>query len=232
MFAEFLAVLRCPRNDEDLRQMDSPAVGPSVARGEANHEGKETDFLWEGYAMKTLAAVAAITILGFAAPACAFEISSPAIGSDNTIPLKYTANSFGCSGPNVSLPLVWKDVPADAKSLTLTMYDPDAPTGSGFWHWLVANLPPTTTSLGEGAGQVGNAKLPAGAVQARGDAGVSGYFGPCPPQGDAPHRYVITIFAVKADKLDIDANTSGAVVGFNLHFNAAEKASVTYTYGW
>ena len=73
-------------------------------------------------------------------------------------------------------------------------------------------------------------KLPPGSVQARGDAGVAGYFGPCPPQGDAPHRYIFTIFAVKTDKLDINADTSGAVVGFNLHFNTIDKATVTYTY--
>lgn len=180
--------------------------------------------------MKMLCFLAAIAI-GLPGPAAAFEILSPAIGSDNTIPLKYTANAFGCSGGNVSLPLEWKDVPEGAKSLAITMYDPDAPTGSGFWHWLVVNLPPSTTSLPEGAGVPGNAKLPAGAVQARGDAGVSGYFGPGPPQGDAPHHYVITLFAVKVNKLPVDANTSGAVVGFNLHFNTIDKTSVTYTYG-
>ena len=132
-------------------------------------------------------------------PAAALEISSPAVGADNTIPAKYTANSFGCSGENVSLPLVWEGVPAEAKSLALTMYDPDAPTGSGFWLWLVVNMPPSTTELPEGAGEVGNAGLPARSVQARGDAGVAGHFGPCPPEGDTPHRYIFTIFAVGAD---------------------------------
>ena len=181
--------------------------------------------------MKKSTLAATFFMAALTTPCWAFEISSPAIGSDNTIPLKYTANGFGCSGGNVSLPLTWKDVPADAKSLAITMFDPDAPTGSGFWHWLVVNMRPSTTSLPEGAGDPGNAGLPAGAVQARGDAGVSGYFGPCPPQGDPPHHYVITIFAVKTDKLPVDANTSGAVVGFNLHFNTIDKASVTYTYG-
>ncbi len=181
--------------------------------------------------MKTVFALAAVASMALAGPASAFEISSPAIGADGTIPLKFTANGFGCSGGNASLPLAWKDVPAGAKSLALTMFDPDAPTGSGFWHWLVVNMPPTTTGLPEGAGEPGNAKLPAGAVQARGDAGVAGYFGPCPPQGDAPHHYVLTLFAVDTDKLDIDANTAGAVVGFNLHFHTIDKASVTYTYG-
>lgn len=183
--------------------------------------------------MKTLAACAplALALTTFAGSAWAFEISSPAVGNDTTIPDQYTANAFGCSGGNVSLPLEWTDVPAEAKSLALTMYDPDAPTGSGFWHWLVVNLPPSTTGLAEGVGEPGNAKLPGGAVQARGDAGVSGYFGPCPPEGDTPHRYIFTVFAVDADALDINADTSGAVVGFNLHFHTIDQASVTYTYG-
>jgi Raf kinase inhibitor-like YbhB/YbcL family protein len=181
--------------------------------------------------MRVIGLLAATAMTTLAGPAWAMEISSPAIGSDGTIPLKYTANAFGCNGENVSLPLEWKAVPAEAKSLAVTMYDPDAPTGSGFWHWLVVNLPVSATGLAEGVGEPGNAKLPAGGVQARGDAGVAGYFGPCPPEGDAPHRYIFTIFAVKADKLDINADTSGAVVGFNLHFNTIDKASVTYTYG-
>jgi Raf kinase inhibitor-like YbhB/YbcL family protein len=174
---------------------------------------------------------AALAMVACAAPASAFEISSPAIGSDHKIPAKYTANAFGCSGQNVSIPLKWSGVPADAKSLALTIYDPDAPTGSGFWHWLVVNMPVSTKGLAEGAGAAGNGKLPAGSVQARNDAGSAAYFGPCPPKGDKPHRYVITIFAVKAAKLPINAGASGAVVGFNLHFNTLAKASVTYTYG-
>ena len=184
-----------------------------------------------GTALRTLRLSAALAIAALAGPASAFEISSSAVGADGVIPDKYTADSFGCSGENVSLPLEWSGVPAEAKSLALTIYDPDAPTGSGFWHWEVANLPPSTTSLAENAGAAGNANLPAGAVQSRNDAGTSAYFGPCPPQGDSPHHYIITIFAVGADSLPVDANASGAVVGFNLHFNTLDKASVTYTYG-
>ncbi len=181
--------------------------------------------------MKYLPLCAALALVSLAGSASAFEIKSPAIGADGTIPLKYTANAFGCHGSNISLPLEWKDVPAGAKSLALTMFDLDAPTGSGFWHWTIANMPPTTMSLAEGVGVAGNAKLPKGAAQGRNDAGTAAYFGPCPPAGDKPHHYVITIFAVKADKIGIDANTSGAVVGFQLHFNTLAKASVTYTYG-
>jgi Raf kinase inhibitor-like YbhB/YbcL family protein len=175
--------------------------------------------------------IAALAVAGLAAPALAMEVKSPAVGAGETIPDKYIANAFGCSGGNVSLPLEISGVPAEAKSLAITMYDPDAPTGSGFWHWEVANLPPDTTSLAEGAGEAGNGKLPKGAVHARNDAGTAAYFGPCPPKGDKPHRYIITVFAVGADKLPVDENASGAVVGFNLHFATLDKASVTYMYG-
>jgi Raf kinase inhibitor-like YbhB/YbcL family protein len=185
----------------------------------------------EDSAMRVLQLFLALSATLIAGSAWAFEISSPAIGSDGKFTDQFVANGFGCSGGNLSLPLEWKDVPAGAKSLALTMYDPDAPTGSGFWHWLVVNMPPSTTGLAEGVGEAGNAKLPAGAVQARNDASTAAYFGPCPPQGDAPHHYHITIFAVKVDKLPIDQNTSGAVVGFMLHFNTIDKASVVYTYG-
>ena len=181
--------------------------------------------------MRLIQLCAAFALSTLAGSAWALDISSPAIGKNKTIPDKYIANSFGCSGQNVSLPLVWKGVPKDAKSLALTMYDPDAPTGSGFWHWLVVNLPVATAELPEGAGEAGNGKLPKGAVQARNDAGSAAYFGPCPPKGDKPHRYIFTVFAVKSEKLDINENTSGAVVGFNLHFNTLAKASVTYRYG-
>jgi Raf kinase inhibitor-like YbhB/YbcL family protein len=179
----------------------------------------------EDDAMTILRFGAALAMTAAIGPAWGLEISSPAVGADNTIPQKYTANSFGCSGENVSLPLHWSGVPAEAKSLALTMYDPDAPTGSGFWHWLVVNMPPSAMELAEGA------EPPAGAAQGRGDAGVAGYFGPCPPEGDTPHRYVFTIFAVDTEKLDVTAETSGAVVGFMLHFHTIDKASVTYTYG-
>ena len=181
--------------------------------------------------MKAFRLLAAVALIALAGPAWALEISSPAMAKNKMIPDKFTANVFGCNGQNISLPLEWKGVPKEAKSLALTVYDPDAPTGSGFWHWLIANIPVATTSLPEGAGVTGNEKLPAGSIQARNDAGAAAYLGPCPPKGYKPHRYIFTIFAVKTDKLNVDANTSGAVVGFMLHFNTLAKASVTYTYG-
>ena len=180
--------------------------------------------------MKAFWLIAAVAMTAPACPASAFEISSPAVGGDGTIPLKHTANAFGCMGENISLPLIWKDVPADAKGLALTMYDPDAPTGSGFWHWLVVNIPPNVTSLDLDAGNPQAPKLPAGALQTRTDFGGPGYGGPCPPPGDHPHRYLFTVFAVSADSLPVKADTSAAIIGFQLNFNTLAKAAIMGLY--
>ena len=113
------------------------------------------------------------------------------------------------------------------------MYDPDAPTGSGFWHWVVFNIPASTTSIPVGAGDVKKKLMPKGAIQSRTDFGTDGYGGPCPPQGDKPHHYIFTVYAVDEDKLQFakDHNVSAAVVGFELHFHSKAKASLTATYG-
>jgi Raf kinase inhibitor-like YbhB/YbcL family protein len=132
---------------------------------------------------------------------------------------------FGCAGGNVSPHLRWSGAPEGTKSFAVTCYDPDAPTGSGFWHWLVVNIPPSVSELVAGAGSA-KGTLPAGALQTRTDFGAAGYGGPCPPGGDHPHRYLFTVFAVKADKLKVSADTSAAVVGFNLHFNTLAKAAI------
>ena len=133
--------------------------------------------------------------------------------------------SASAARANRSPHLKWSDAPAGTKSFAVTCYDPDAPTGSGFWHWLVVNIPANVNELAEGAGSAGG-KLPTGALQTRTDFGAPGYGGPCPPAGDHPHRYLFTVFAVKADKLDVKVDTSAAVVGFNLHFNTLAKAKI------
>lgn len=135
---------------------------------------------------------------------------------------------FGCAGGNQSPHLAWSDVPEGTESFAVTCYDPDAPTGSGFWHWVVVNLPADTTELAAGAGSAGGA-LPDGALQTRTDFGQPGYGGPCPPQGDHPHRYLFTVHAV-GGQLPVDADTSAAVVGFQLHFNTLAKATLMGLY--
>jgi Raf kinase inhibitor-like YbhB/YbcL family protein len=131
---------------------------------------------------------------------------------------------FGCAGGNTSPHLKWSGAPEGTKSFAVTCYDPDAPTGSGFWHWVVVNIPADVTELAAGAGSAGGA-LPKGALMTRTDYGKPGYGGPCPPEGDHPHRYLFTVFAV-GDKLGVGADTSAAVVGFNLHFKTLAKAAI------
>jgi Raf kinase inhibitor-like YbhB/YbcL family protein len=142
------------------------------------------------------------------------------LGMDHVLSEQF---GFGCAGQNISPQLSWTDAPSGTRSFALTCYDPDAPTGSGFWHWLVVNIPPDVTSLAAG---VSGAGLPAGSLETRTDFGQPGYGGPCPPEGDHPHRYIFTIHAVGLDRLPVDVDTSGAVVGFYLHFNTLEKASL------
>jgi Raf kinase inhibitor-like YbhB/YbcL family protein len=133
---------------------------------------------------------------------------------------------FGCSGSNRSPQLAWSGAPEGTRSFAVTVYDPDAPTGSGFWHWVVANIPANVTTLPLDAGNPSSGKLPAGAVTMRNDAGTREYAGPCPPEGDHPHRYLFTVFAVGADQLQVNPDTSPAVVGFQLHFTKLAKAEL------
>ncbi|QTC91642.1 YbhB/YbcL family Raf kinase inhibitor-like protein [Brevundimonas goettingensis] len=130
---------------------------------------------------------------------------------------------------NTSPQLSWSGAPEGTKSYAITVYDPDAPTGSGFWHWTVANIPADVTELPTAAGSAGG-DLPKGAVQGRTDYGKAGFGGAAPPQGHGPHRYIFTVFAVDADRLEVTADDSGAVFGFNLHFHTLAKATITATY--
>ena len=125
---------------------------------------------------------------------------------------------------NTSPHLKWSGAPEGTKSYAVTCYDPDAPTGSGFWHWTVANIPADVTELPAGG------PMPAGAVEGRTDYGEPGFGGAAPPPGHGPHRYIFTGFAVDTEKLDVTPDNSGAVFGFNLHFHTLAKASITATY--
>lgn len=128
---------------------------------------------------------------------------------------------------NTSPHLTWSGAPEGTKSYAVTCYDPDAPTGSGFWHWTVANIPAEVAELAAGASPSG---LPTGAVEGRTDFGSPGFGGAAPPPGHGPHRYIFTVFAVDVDRLDVTPDNSGAVFGFNLHFHTLAKASITATY--
>lgn len=182
---------------------------------------------------KTLAvmtALATFLLSGTAlAKSAAFTLSSPQVANGGKLADAQVFNSFGCTGQNISPKLEWKNAPAGTKSFAVTVYDPDAPTGSGWWHWVVYNIPASVNALELGA-STDPSKLPAGAVESVTDFGAPGYGGACPPQGDKPHRYVFTVYALKAN-LELPPTTMPAAVGFNIHGNVLGKASFTATYG-
>jgi len=162
----------------------------------------------------------------------AFTVTSNSFKDGDYLPKDHILSQdfgFGCAGGNVSPHLAWSGAPAGTKSFAVTCYDPDAPTGSGFWHWVVVNIPPTVSELPPGAGNPASGKLPKGALMTRTDFGQAAYGGPCPPEGDHPHRYLFTVFAV-GDTLDVTPDTAAAVVGFNLHFKTLAKAAIMGLY--
>jgi len=178
-------------------------------------------------------ALASALVLATAGSASAaqFKLSSPTIKPGSTLTDAQVFNGFGCSGKNISPALQWSGAPKGTKSFALTVYDPDAPTGSGWWHWVVYNIPASATNLAEGAGTADGKALPAGSAQGNTDFGAPGFGGACPPPGDKPHRYIFTIYALKTDKLEIPAGGTAALVGFMIHANKLGSANFTAKYG-
>jgi Raf kinase inhibitor-like YbhB/YbcL family protein len=160
-----------------------------------------------------------------------FQLTSPVVKNKGTVGMEQVFNGFGCTGGNVSPALSWKNAPKETKSFAVTVYDPDAPTGSGWWHWLIFNIPPSVTGLAANAGTPDGERAPKGAIQSMTDFGQRGYGGPCPPVGNKPHRYIFTVYALKVDQLPLKEDASGAMVGFYLNQNALGKATLTATYG-
>lgn len=157
-----------------------------------------------------------------------FTLTSPGLGGVGTN--KEVFNGFGCEGENTSPMLKWTNAPEGTKSFAITMYDKNAPTGSGWWHWLVFNISSDTKMLPANAGDITSGLMPKGAIQSLTDFGGYGYGGPCPPKGHGYHQYMITIYALDVDKLDLDKDSSPAKVGYNLHGHTIEKASVVFYY--
>ena len=170
-------------------------------------------------------------VLPGAGYAADFRMTSPTIKDKGTVGNEHVFKGFGCSGDNFSPELRWERAPKETKSFAVTVYDPDAPTGSGWWHWIIFNIPPNATSLPAGAGKPDGGGAPQGSTQSMTDYGQPGYGGPCPPAGDKPHRYIFTVYALKVDQLPLKSEASGAMVGFYLNQNALGKATFTARYG-
>lgn len=158
-----------------------------------------------------------------------FTLKSADIQDGKSLKAGQVYQGFGCEGGNQSPHIEWSGAPAGTRSFAVTMYDPDAPTGSGWWHWVVYDIPASTGKLDRGAG--GPGKLPDGAKHGRNDFGSFDFGGACPPPGDKPHRYVMTMHALKTDKIDVPADASPALIGYMLHANRLSTATLTGTYG-
>jgi Raf kinase inhibitor-like YbhB/YbcL family protein len=167
-----------------------------------------------------------VSLIGHAAD---FSLESPDIADQRMLTAREVYKGFGCEGGNTSPQLSWRNPPAGTQSYAVTVYDPDAPSGSGWWHWTVVNIPSSTTRLPSGAGAT--VALPAGAVQGRTDYGQPGFGGVCPPAGDKPHRYQFTVWALKVANLPLDEQASGALVGFMVRANALAHATISPIYG-
>ena len=164
------------------------------------------------------------------APGAPFTLISPDIAPGGKIANAQVYNGFGCKGGNISPALSWSNTPAGTLSFALLVHDPDAPTGGGWWHWVLYNLPAQTSALPAGAGDAQKNALPPGAVQGRTDFGTSGYGGPCPPAGPS-HHYHFQLYALKVAKLELPVDASAARVAVNVHAQALGSAELTGVYG-
>lgn len=172
---------------------------------------------------KSLLAVC-VALTCFAAQAHEFKLMSSDIQHGRQLDEMHIQNGSGCSGKDVSPALSWSGAPDSTRSFAVTMFDPDAPTGSGWWHWTIVNIPRGVHELPRDAGNRNGTKVPAGAVQGRTDFGNAGYGGACPPSGT--HRYRFKVWALNVDRLPVDHESSGALVGYLLNANSIATAEL------
>ena len=160
-----------------------------------------------------------------------FELQSGDVADGQMMTDNQVYNAFGMTGKNISPSLSWSGFPAETKGFAITCFDPDAPTGSGFWHWVLVDIPASVTSLPAGAGHATGSGLPAGAMHLRNDYGSKDFGGAAPPAGDPPHRYVFAVHALDVPSLELESDTTPAVAGFNLRFRTIARAVLIPVYG-
>ncbi|MCD2179933.1 YbhB/YbcL family Raf kinase inhibitor-like protein [Rhizobium sp. C1] len=153
-----------------------------------------------------------------------FKLSSTSIAEGAQLAPTFVFKGFGCDGGNVSPQLSWSGAPKGTKSFAISAYDPDAPTGSGWWHWNVVNIPASVNTIDLAAS--GNGRMPAGSVELTNDYGVPGFGGACPPPGEV-HRYIFTVHALSAERLDLPRNASNALAGFMIGASTIASAHIT-----
>ena len=166
----------------------------------------------------------------FLPPVPDFRVTSTDCAGGQPLSTAHVSGVLGAGGKDRSPQLSWSGFPEGTRSFAVTVFDPDAPTASGFWHWAVANIPASVTDLPHGAGDEDEPELPEGAVQLRNDAGFAGYVGAAPPAGHGRHRYFIVVHAVDTEALDVTPDTTPAVLGFNLFSHTLARATLVVTY--
>jgi Raf kinase inhibitor-like YbhB/YbcL family protein len=159
-----------------------------------------------------------------------FQVTSDDIRNGQPLSTAQVSGIMGAGGEDASPQLSWSGFPVGTKSFAVTVYDPDAPTASGFWHWAVADIPVTTTSLPFGAGDDEGSGLPEGAVQFSNDAGTKRYIGAAPPKGHGVHHYYVVVHALDVDQLELSSDASPAYLGFNLFGHSLARAILVGTY--
>jgi len=160
-----------------------------------------------------------------------FDLRSDDVADGEMMTGNQVYNGFGMTGKNISPSLSWSGFPAETKGFAVTCFDPDAPTGSGFWHWVLLDIPVSVTSLPAGAGHGSGSGLPAGAIHLRNDYGSKDFGGAAPPAGDPPHRYVFAVHALDVPSLELEPDATPALAGFNLRFRAIARAVLVPVYG-